>query len=310
VNATDVSAETRGRASVPGRAPRVEARVEKEQVSAWAVTVWSLARFAVTVTATLLALAVGPSALGCRSTVVVSGSMTPRVLMGDVLVTRALGGQVPRRGQVLLVDDPAHPGRLLSHRLVRINADGTLELRGDANRLSDSTPVQWSAVRGVALLRIPLVGWPAVWLQEGERVWLVLTAVVAVAAGVLGLRRQPQLMSQDAARAPVPAPGRRRHRARRRMWCRRRVPLPVPVAVKVVAPTADPSAGPRRLTSVSTPERSAPAPDGSVLTTSLALGAVGVIAPRPLVLVRGGRQAPDEVAPGGLDRAWRWSRGE
>jgi signal peptidase len=169
-----------------------EDRGDFAQVSAARVLAWSVARFVVTAITTLLVLAMGPSLLGCRSAVVVSGSMTPEVLVGDVLVARTMGTQTPHRGQVLLVDDPAHPGRLLSHRLVRLNADGTLLLRGDANREPDSTPVPRSAVRGAAVLRVPLIGWPSVWFQQRQLLPLALGALLLVGAGVLGLRPMPR----------------------------------------------------------------------------------------------------------------------
>lgn len=160
-------------------------------MAAWTALTWGTARFAVTAAATLLALAIAPAALGCRAVVVVSGSMHPQVWVGDVLVTRPLGHQLPRRGQVLLVDDPTHPGRLVSHRLVRINPDGTLMLKGDANPSPDSTPVPPSAVHGVAVLRVPLIGMPTIWRAQQQTLPLAATTLLALSAGWMGLRPAP-----------------------------------------------------------------------------------------------------------------------
>jgi signal peptidase I len=179
------------RPGVAAASPATEQAAADEVVTASGLVSWSIARFVLTTAATLLVMALGPTLLGCRSVVVVSGSMSPNVLVGDILAVRPLGDGPPQQGQVLLVDDPAHPGRLVSHRLIRFNDDGTLQLRGDANAQPDSTPVPRSAVRGVAVLRVPLIGWPAVWAQRPAPLHLALTALVVMGAGVRGLRRVP-----------------------------------------------------------------------------------------------------------------------
>jgi signal peptidase len=51
-------------------------------------------------------------------------------------------------GQILVVDNPARPGQLLTHRLVGETEDGQLTLQGDANAVADSTPVAPQAVQG------------------------------------------------------------------------------------------------------------------------------------------------------------------
>jgi signal peptidase len=74
-----------------------------------------------------------------QSTVVMSGSMTPRVLPGDVILVRPIPPDQMRAGQILLVEDPDRAGRLRLHRLVEISDDGRLVLKGDANPADDST---------------------------------------------------------------------------------------------------------------------------------------------------------------------------
>jgi signal peptidase I len=117
-----------------------------------------------------------------QSTVVMSGSMTPRILPGDVVLVRPIPPDQVRPGQILLVEDPDRAGRLRLHRLVEISDDGRLVLKGDANAADDSTSTPADAVRGIAALRVPTLGLPALWLSEGRAAPLVATAV-----GLLGL---------------------------------------------------------------------------------------------------------------------------
>lgn len=150
--------------------------------------VWTWRRLvAVTMARALLACLLGlaawgalPALIGWHPTTVSSGSMMPRLHVGDVAVSRPLGAEPPPLTSVLLFDDPDHPGRLRMHRFVRIDDHGLLVTRGDANNADDSTPVALSAVHGIGTLRVPWIASPIVWLREGQ--WLFLGLVAAVLA--------------------------------------------------------------------------------------------------------------------------------
>lgn len=151
----------------------------------WRLGVASVARVLLLSWACLLLWAVVPLLLGWTSTTVMSGSMEPRIQVGDVVASSPTTAENARPGQVLLVDDPDHEGRLRLHRLVRTDPDGGLVLRGDANAAADSTPVRPEAVHALGRLRIPVVGTPVVWFHErrwGRLVLLTLGAVAAAAA--------------------------------------------------------------------------------------------------------------------------------
>jgi Signal peptidase I len=68
------------------------------------------ARAILTALAGLVLVALLPLVLGWHSTVVMTGSMQPRLQPGDVVVSRSIATDRLQLGQVLLVDDPDHPG--------------------------------------------------------------------------------------------------------------------------------------------------------------------------------------------------------
>lgn len=132
------------------------------------VVVATLARGVV---ATLLGLALwaaAPAVIGWQPTTVMTGSMEPRLAPGDVVVSRPVSAGEVRMGKILLADDPDQPGHLRMHRFVEDGPRGTLITKGDANPQQDSTPLERSAVHGVAFLRVPFVGTPILWIREGE----------------------------------------------------------------------------------------------------------------------------------------------
>jgi signal peptidase I len=117
-----------------------------------------------------------PVLMGWQSTVVMSGSMSPKIQVGDVVVVRPVQTSQLRPGQVLLVDDPDHAGEMRLHRLVQRRGD-ELVLRGDANGHEDSSPVSLTAVHGVGTIRVPSVGLPLVWARQGHLMRVIVTGI-------------------------------------------------------------------------------------------------------------------------------------
>ncbi len=132
----------------------------------------------------LILWSVLPTALGWESHVVVSGSMQPRIMTGDVVLTERIDPKAIKPGFVVAFADPANPGRQILHRVERIDEDGKLVTRGDANRSSDSTHIHPSAVEGMGRLRVPYVGLPVFWQMHGDNIRLVLVALVLSGAAI------------------------------------------------------------------------------------------------------------------------------
>ena len=158
------------------------------------VVVGTLARGVVATVLGLALWAAAPALIGWQPTTVMTGSMEPRLVPGDVVVSRPVPPAEVRPGRILLADDPDQPGHLRMHRYVEEGPRGTLVTKGDANPQADSTPLEPEAVHGVAFLRIPFVAAPITWLREGEWVRLALlglgfAAVLALCAVDGSLRR-------------------------------------------------------------------------------------------------------------------------
>jgi signal peptidase I len=148
----------------------------------------TLARSLLILVAGLLLWATAPAILGWTPSVVMTGSMQPSLHPGDIAIARPVEPAALRPGQVLLVDDPDHPGKLRLHRYVTTHPDGTLILRGDANNADDSTPIPPEAVHGVGVLRVPYVGTPVVDMTEGHYIRLAAVLLVGVLLLALTIR--------------------------------------------------------------------------------------------------------------------------
>lgn len=126
-----------------------------------------------------------PLALGLRSDVVMSGSMSPRIRPGDVVVSVPTDARRLRIGEIINFTDPADPRRRLIHRYIGPNRDGTLTTKGDANGQADSTGVPAAMVYGASRVRIPYAGLVSLWLRTRQTRPLTVTVLGALVLGRL-----------------------------------------------------------------------------------------------------------------------------
>jgi signal peptidase len=146
-----------------------------------ASSIWTPCAAWLLVVCSLVVWSLIPMAWGWQPAVVMTGSMMPVISPGDVVVVAP--GQVPERGQIVLVRDAEVPTGRVAHRVVAIAADGTLTTKGDANPTPDSVCHRASEVIGVARLVVPRAGRLALLRARPTRddlLWAVVTAIAAV----------------------------------------------------------------------------------------------------------------------------------
>ena len=130
---------------------------------------------------TLLA-AVAPQLGGFRSFTVRSGSMTPAIETGDVVVTKSISPLAARAGDVVTFVDPEGTGKLFSHRVQSVRAAGgevAFVTRGDANTSTERWRVPADGSIGRVAYRIPKIGYALSWIDSGPA-RLALIAIPAL----------------------------------------------------------------------------------------------------------------------------------
>lgn len=161
-----------------GREPVAGVRESVTKVARFSLGLLGL--FVVYVTMWLGVWAVASAAiLGWTSVVLTSGSMSPSINTGDVVVTSPSDGQELAPGTVVVFPDRAG---LVTHRIVGVSPDGSYVTRGDAAPQSDPAPLRPEDVVGVGRLLVPLIGLPLVWYWTGAWGKLALWAVGTVLA--------------------------------------------------------------------------------------------------------------------------------
>jgi signal peptidase I len=197
-----------------------------------------ISRSALSTIVALLLWGVLPNLVGFQTTTVMTGSMEPRLMVGDAIIVRHVHPEQLAPGQVLLFDDPDHPGRLRMHRLMAMRADGRMVTKGDANEEPDSSAVGFDAVHGAAFLRIPYAGLPNYWIRTRQFAPLVGSVVLVLV--LLGGVRLGRLLEEPEERQ------RRRHRGVRLPGLHRATAAGLAVVVlsaAAVVPTSEAHAG-------------------------------------------------------------------
>jgi signal peptidase len=97
-----------------------------------------------------------------------SDSMSPDINVGDVVIIDKERHDLANTelGSVLAF---WHDGRVVTHRLIDIKHDAhglRIQTKGDNNNSNDAWLVRESDVVGVVRWRLPLIGWPTVWLNR------------------------------------------------------------------------------------------------------------------------------------------------
>ncbi len=158
----------------------------------WATPV--LAALAVAILMPLATFLVGVWLFGGQLQAVLSGSMSPTFPHGSLIVMAPVDPADVEPGMAITFVDPAHPGRLVTHRVVSIAPGTALQFvtQGDANATRDSIPVPARLVRGRVLWHVAHLGTVLDWLQW-PRSFAVLVLFPAAVLAVLEwhARRRP-----------------------------------------------------------------------------------------------------------------------
>lgn len=151
---------------------------------------------------TLLLAAALPMVVGDRSFSVRSGSMTPTIDTGDVVVTDPTSPLDIKVGDIVTFKDPEGTGKLYSHRVQSIAAaSGEVRFltRGDANTSTEHWAVPRDGEIGRVVYRVPKLGFAIAWLATpaGRLGLVVLPALMLAWMLLKRIWREPELEPLD-----------------------------------------------------------------------------------------------------------------
>jgi signal peptidase len=129
-----------------------------------------------------------------HATPVLSGSMRPGIQPGDVVLTQRVPISALRVRDVVVFYPPNQTSHQTVHRIVKLTVNGkttSITTWGDANLVPDAAVSSLKGTTAYRMVRVvPLVGYPAIWLQNENRglLAIALGVILLVAAVVIILR--------------------------------------------------------------------------------------------------------------------------
>ena len=136
-----------------------------------------------------------PSVGGMVPFIVLSDSMNPEIVSGDLIVCHEASADSVKVGDIISFFDPDGNGTsVVSHRVTAIDTDDagqlTFTTKGDANNVEDATPVPADKLIGVYSFRIPGLGNVAMFMQstEGLVVCVAVPVVLLLAYDIIRRR--------------------------------------------------------------------------------------------------------------------------
>ena len=148
---------------------------------------WTVAGFAIVLAVTLVVA----HASGRQSLTVMSGSMEPTIDTGDVVVAKPIAPMDARVGDVVTYKEPHGEGRLITHRVKKMQAledKVRFTTQGDANDTSERWQVATSGQIARVTHRVPKLGYGLGFLRDPSK-RLFLIAIPALLLGVFELVR-------------------------------------------------------------------------------------------------------------------------
>ena len=126
---------------------------------------------------------------GYRPAAVYSGSMVPTMPVGSLVFEKTVPASTVEVGDVITFNDPYVPGRVVTHRIIRIaKTDHGLAYRtkGDANPARDPWTIALPDKVGKVSFSVPYLGYMLVYSRTQEvRTALIILASLALLGGIL-----------------------------------------------------------------------------------------------------------------------------
>lgn len=164
--------------------------------------VWSIASTTLVVLMVLCAVfLMGSRMLGYRCFNIISPSMEPEYMVGDLIYVKEIDPYTIKEGDVItfIVNEDLVVG---THRVVRIDTENKrFYTKGDRNQIEDGEPVHFKNVIGVPQFKVSKLGYVSDFIQNPPGIYVAIGVSIALILAVF----LPDLIVKKKKTAPSPA---------------------------------------------------------------------------------------------------------
>lgn len=128
-----------------------------------------------------------PSIMGNKFFSVLTGSMEPTIMTGDLIITKQVKPQQIKVGDIITFASP-NSNNITTHRVIEVineNEDIKYITKGDANNTKDPSPVEDEMLIGKVEKCIPKLGQIILWIKSKLSLILVTIILIILFGNVL-----------------------------------------------------------------------------------------------------------------------------
>ena len=116
-----------------------------------------------------------PDFMGYKLMIVMSNSMESTINVGDVVIVKEVNAQALKSGDIVAyrIDDVC-----ITHRIAKVNSDGTYITKGDNNNSFDDETINKSQIEGKYVTKIKGLGHLLLFLKEPLGLIVVLMGIL------------------------------------------------------------------------------------------------------------------------------------
>ncbi|SER95779.1 signal peptidase I [Lachnobacterium bovis] len=119
-----------------------------------------------------------PKALGYEEFAVLSGSMRPKLEVGTLVYTKEEKMENLKEGDIIsfrIAEDT-----VVTHRINKVNDDGTFITKGDANNIADGSKVMKQNIIGKYAFHVPYLGYVSIYTRTPMGIAALCGLVVVI----------------------------------------------------------------------------------------------------------------------------------
>lgn len=125
-----------------------------------------------------------PSLFGYKVMVVLTGSMSPKIKPGDLVISKSISLNSVNIGTIItyMTKDKL----LITHRVVEIQDENGVEMyktKGDANPVADVDLVSQDQLQGMYFTKIPYVGWISSFAKTRTGIIVLISIFILIIIG-------------------------------------------------------------------------------------------------------------------------------
>jgi signal peptidase I len=131
---------------------------------------------------------IGLRVVGIQPLAVLSGSMQPTIMVGDLVLVQPIAATEARVGDIVTFDAPDREGITITHRVTEVTDAGTqldFVTKGDANSAGERWSIERTGTVGKHLLTIPKAGRASALIGSPQLRALTLGLATIIALGSL-----------------------------------------------------------------------------------------------------------------------------